>query len=102
MNINIDVKDIDRTHRTGAKTENKRRPIIVKFARYSERRKAFNSKKRLKGMSLSITDIFTKLPMSKLRAAKDAYGFRNAWKVDGKILYKVDNTPDNKPAVYYK
>ena len=37
MDINIDVKVIDQTHRIGAKTESKRRPIIVKFARYSER-----------------------------------------------------------------
>ena len=55
MDIDIDVKDIDRTHRIGAKTGNKRRPIIVKFARYLERRKVFNSKKRLKGKNLSIT-----------------------------------------------
>ena len=42
---------INQTHRIGAKTENKRQPIIVKFVRYLERRKVFNSKKRLKGKS---------------------------------------------------
>ena len=36
MDIDINVKDIDRTHWIGAKTENKWRPIIVKFARYSK------------------------------------------------------------------
>ena len=44
MDIDIDVKDIDRTHRIGGKTENKQRPIIVKFAKYLERLKVFNSK----------------------------------------------------------
>ena len=39
MDIDIDVNDIDQTHRIGAKTEKKRQLIIVKFRRYSERRK---------------------------------------------------------------
>ena len=33
MDIDIHVKDTDRTHRIGTKTENKRRPTIVKFAK---------------------------------------------------------------------
>ena len=40
--------------------------------------------------------------MSKLRAARDEYDFWNVWTVDGKILYKVDDTPESKPAVYYQ
>ena len=75
IGIGIDVRDIDRTHRIGAKTENKRRPITVKFARYLERRKVFNSKKILNGKNLSITESLTKLRMSKLKAARDEYGF---------------------------
>ena len=65
IDIDIDVKDIDLIHWIGAKTENNRRNIILKFVRYSERRKVFNSKKRLKGKNLSITEILTKLGMSK-------------------------------------
>ena len=65
IDIDIDVKDIDLTHWIGAKTENNRRNIILKFVRYSERRKVFNSKKRLKGKNLSITEILTKLGISK-------------------------------------
>ena len=100
MDIDIDVKDIDRTPWIGAKSENKHRFIILKFASYSERRKVFNSKKRLKGKNFSITESLTKLRMRKLKASRDEYGFRNVWTVDGKILYKVDDTPDSKPAVY--
>ena len=44
MDIDIDVKDIDQTCWIGAKTENKRQLIIVKFTRYLERCKLFNSK----------------------------------------------------------
>ena len=39
--------------------------------------------------------------MFKLRAATDEQSFRNVWTVVGKILYKVDDTPD-KPAAYYQ
>ena len=70
MDTDIDVQDIGRTLRIGVETENKRRAITAKFLRYLERRKVFNSKKKLKGKSLSITEILTKLRMSKLRATK--------------------------------
>ena len=36
MDIDINVKDINQTHQVCAKTENKHRPIIVQFVRYSE------------------------------------------------------------------
>ena len=70
--------------------------------RHLERHKVFNSKKTLKGKNLSITESLTKLHMSKLRAARGGYGFWNVWTVDGKILYRVDDTSDSKPAVYYQ
>ena len=73
MDRDLDVKDIDRTHWLGAKLENKRRPVIVKAARYSERRQVFNSKKRLKGKNLFITESLTKLRMRKSKAARDEY-----------------------------
>ena len=102
MGIDIDVKDIQRTHWIGKKTEKKRRPIIVKFTRYSTRRKVFNSKKRLIGKNVSITECSTKLRTSQPRATRDEYSFRNVWTVDGKILHKVDDTPNSKSAVYYQ
>ena len=71
IDIDTNVKDIDQTHRIGPKTENSCQPMIVKFARYSERRKLFSSKKRLKGKNFSITESLAKLRMSKLRVARD-------------------------------
>ena len=77
MHVYIDVKDINWTHRIAAKTE-KRWPIIAKIARCWERSKVINnSKKRLKGKTLSITESLSKLWMGKLRAARDEWGFRN-------------------------
>ena len=48
MNIDINLKDIDRAHRIGVKTKNKRRTKTVQFTRYTERHNIFNSKSRLK------------------------------------------------------
>ena len=102
MDIDIDVKDIDGTHQIGAQTEKKRRPITVEFAKYSEKRKIFGSKKKLKSKNLSITESLTKLRIIRFRAARDEYGFRNVSIFDGKILYTTDDTPDSKPTVYYQ
>ena len=57
-NIDAKLEHIDRTHRIGVKTENKRQTKTVQFTRYSERHKIFNSKKRLK----------TKIPFPLLKA----------------------------------
>ena len=58
VNIDTNLKDIDRTHRIGVKTETKRQTKTMQFTRYSERHKILNSKKRLK----------TKIPLPLLRA----------------------------------
>ena len=86
MDIDIDVKDIDGTHQIGAQTEKIRRPITVEFAKYSEKRKIFGSKKKLKSKNLSITESLTKLRIIRFRATRDEYGFRNVSIFDGKIL----------------
>ena len=54
------VKDLDRSHIIGKSNyKSKRRPIIVKFTSYNDRRESFNNKKQLKGTSASITESLT-------------------------------------------
>ena len=45
IDIDINVNDIDRTHRKAAEIGNKRRAMILKFARYSERRNVLTVKR---------------------------------------------------------
>ena len=40
--------------------------------------------------------------ITKLRAAKDEYGFQNVSTFNGKILYNSDDIPNKKPGVYYQ
>ena len=39
------ASDIDRSHRIGKKSSGKKRPIIIKFARYNCRRHVYHNKK---------------------------------------------------------
>ena len=102
MDIEMFSDDIDRSHRIGKQKEdpNKVRPVIVKFTRYSDRNKIFRNKKGLRGKKMSITKSLTGLRMSKLKEARDEFGFRNVWSTDGRILYKEEGSDLTR--VYYE
>ena len=96
MDLEIFPGDIDRTHRIGAPSNDKNRPIIVKFVRYMD---IFINEKRLKGKNISITENLTKIRMSALKEARNKFGDSSVLTADGKILYKdKDNT---KTKVYF-
>ena len=61
LDIKIDEKDIDRSHRIGRydKVKEKARAIIVKIARYNVRGKVFWEKRKLNGAGKSITESLT-------------------------------------------
>ena len=102
MDIEMFSDDIDRSHRIGKQKEdpNKVRPVIVKFTRYSDRNKIFRNIKGLRGKKMSITKSLTGLRMSKLKEARDEFGFRNVWSTDGRILYKEEGSDQTR--VYYE
>ena len=58
LDLNINNRDIDRTHRTGhpRNTDEKARPIIIKLVRYNDRKKTLGSKKKLKGKKIGIAE----------------------------------------------
>ena len=90
LDLDINDRDIDRTHRIGnpRNTDEKPRPIIIKLVRYNDRKKIFDSKKKLKGKKIAITESLTVTRMKKLNEARERYNFKNVWTSDGKILYK--------------
>ena len=102
MDIKMFLDDTDRSHRIGKQKDdpNKVRPAIVKFTRYNDRNKIFRNKKRLKGKKMFITESLTGLRISKLKKARDQFGFRNVWSTDGRILYKEEGSDQNR--VYYE
>ena len=100
LDIELSVKDFDRSHRIGKNnSKSKRRPIIVKFISYNDRRAIFNNKKRLKGTGISIAESLTAERMRQLKSARDQFGFNNVWSIDGRIMYKDSTT--TKPKLFY-
>ena len=100
MDIKITDNDIDRTHRIGKpKSNGKTKPVIIKFVRYNDRKKIFSSKKLLKDSDVSITESLTAFRMKKLNNARETFGFRNVWTVDGRIFYSENGSQHAK--VYY-
>ena len=73
LDLDINDRDIDRTHRTGnpRKEEKKPRPIISKLVRYNDRKRIFDSKKKLKGKRIAITESLTVMRMKKLIEARE-------------------------------
>ena len=102
MDIEVFSDGIDRSYRIRNQKDDptKVRPVIGKFTRYKDRNKIFRNKKRLKGKKMSITESLTELRMSKLKEARDEFGFSNVWSTDGRILYKEEGSDQIR--VYYE
>ena len=66
--------------------------------RYSDTKKIFDSKKKLKEKKVAITQSLTFTRMNKLNEARERYNFKNVWTSDGKILYKDGS---EKFKIYY-
>ena len=78
-------EDLDRSHRLGAKKNDRPRPIIVKFARYNRRKVAFNLKKKFKGSNFILTESLTRKRVIMLDDAKKKFGTKNVWSMDGEV-----------------
>ena len=100
LDIELSVKDLDKSHRIGKRNCNsKRRRFIVKFISYNNRRVIFDSKKRLKVIGVSITERLTAERKRRLKIARDQFGFKDVLSTDGRIMYK-DST-STKPKLFY-
>ena len=92
LDINIKAKAIDRSHRLGKpKTDGKPRPIIAKFVRYNARRNVFVNKKSFKGSNIMVTESLTLRRVKMLNAAREKFGNKNVWSIDGEVMAKDGN-----------
>ena len=92
--------DIEHTHRVGKPKQNKRnpRPIIIKFVRYSCRWRIFLNEIKIENTGLSITENLTAKRMEMLHKAKERFGFKNVWTLDGRIYYLTEGS--TKPQIF--
>lgn len=77
-----------RSHRLGPTRQSrlKPRPIIIKFTTYEARASIFRDKKKLKSSGITITEQLTGKRMKLMNAAKNTFGQRNVWSLDGSVM----------------
>ena len=63
QNLNLENVDIDRAHRTGKKTENRSRTIILKLKNYEDKSEILKRGKMLKGTGIYINEDFSRETM---------------------------------------
>ena len=75
LDLAINDKDTDRTHRIGnpRNAGEKPRPIIIKLVRYKFRKKIVDSKQKVKGKKNAITESLTVTRMKKLNEVRESY-----------------------------
>ena len=93
LEAGVSVKDISRTHRIGKKrnvSNQKPRPIIVRFISYRQRKQVFDKKKKLRGQGIVITESLTRTRYSLLQKCIEKCGRNNCWTTDGRIKLKCE------------
>ena len=91
LGIELQVQDIDRTHRASRtlRGDGKPRAIIAKFSRYNIRDKMIKNRKKLKGTHIGIHDLLCKAKQELLDKAKDMVKrvprAQSAWSWDGNV-----------------
>lgn len=97
LEVNVDLTDIDRSHRIGIQKPGKPRDIIVKFSTYRARNALYRARVGLKTCGYS--GVFVNEDLTQIRSAlfykarqlvKDRY-LNGAWTYDGTIMVKDDN-----------
>ena len=89
--VNVEESDIDTSHRQriGKPVYGKPRAIVVKFTRYSVKRKIIMARKKLKGTKIGVQGLLTPFSQHLLQRANElvnkAHWIKSAWAWDGRV-----------------
>lgn len=90
IGVELEPRDIDRSHRVGKKGE-RPRAVIVKLVSYKKRREMFQNKRKLKNSGKTIREDLTQRRHKLLGECISKYGLNNVWTVDGNIFVKNEH-----------
>ena len=94
LGVNIDINEIDRSHRVGKPSGNgKPRTILVKFISYRARDKLYSARKKSKS-GIFVSEDLTRRRQGLFFKARQHYklgSFSHTWTKDGKILVRLPN-----------
>ena len=88
LNIDVNIKDIDRSHRLGRKhltSRDKPRSMIFKFTSYNTRQAVFKAGRNLKGSHTTIVENLTARKIAILTKVRERFKARQACSTDGRI-----------------
>jgi len=88
-NYTCEIRHINNCHRLGPmkKVDSRyKRPIIVKFISYLDRKKIWGNKKSLKGTGYLITESLTKVRMELYKQVKELCGAKNCYTNNGVVV----------------
>lgn len=77
--------------RVGKKNGNDSRPIYVKLRKEECKVAAMKKRKALKGTGIVLVEDLTPKRLQILKSAKEKYGLRAVWTIDGNIYANVNN-----------
>ena len=88
LNIDVNIKDIDRSHRLGRKqltSRDKPRPIICKFMNCNTHQAVFKARRNLEGSHTTIVENLTARKIAILMKECELFGALQAWSMNGRI-----------------
>ncbi|CAB4025489.1 Hypothetical predicted protein [Paramuricea clavata] len=88
LGYNLELCEINRTHRVGRLRPGKQRAIIVKFCSYQSKIKVMKCKKNLKGTSIYVNEDLTFFNKELFNYAHTNLKDLPVWSTDGKVLIK--------------
>ena len=90
----IELSDVDRIHRVGAKSANKSRPMLIKFSTYLARKRVMAARKSLNRTQVFLNEDLTRRRSNicwKARQMKKDGRIQGVWTADGNILLKTNS-----------
>lgn len=91
LKLKIKPEDIEACHRVSTKTENKERPILLKFTSGIARNDIYYRKKELKGTKIAIREDLTHRRKELTKTAVENFGPKNVWSQNGKVYIFHNN-----------
>lgn len=94
----IPLSSISSAHRLGVSSQDKIRPVLIRFSTLALRNEVWRRKAQLKGTPLVLSEFLTKQRKALFLEGRRHFGMRNVWTIGGVIYIKLSNGSRQKVA----
>ncbi|KAF9409173.1 hypothetical protein HW555_011390 [Spodoptera exigua] len=96
LGLGLTASSLKVCHRLGQANTDHPRPILVKFASVEAKMKVWRAKTGLRGSKLALKEFLTKTRQSVFGKARQHFGMRSCWTLDGVIFIKAPDGSRHK------